>query len=235
MAINNVTGAQSIIKAGICTSTTRPAAPFVGQLIFETDTSRLKVWLGSGWSAGTLHSRNLTVEYLVIAGGGGGSGATSTNVAGGGGGAGGYRSSVSGESSGANSTAETPISLTTGTYTVTVGAGGAGTYTNNTVANSGTTSVFYTITSIGGGGGGSGSVAGVTGGSAGGGGSSATALNIWEQPTKVWLEVMVDIQVTLAHLVAQVVVLVLLEQTIKVVVLVELAEMVYHHQLLEPQ
>ena len=50
MAINNVTGAQSIIKAGVCTSSTRPASPYDGQMIYETDTDRALVWDGSAWS-----------------------------------------------------------------------------------------------------------------------------------------------------------------------------------------
>jgi hypothetical protein len=37
---------------GVCTSTTRPESPYVGQMIFETDTNLLKIWLGSGWSLG---------------------------------------------------------------------------------------------------------------------------------------------------------------------------------------
>jgi len=37
---------------GVCTSTTRPESPYVGQMIFETDTNLLKIWLGSGWSNG---------------------------------------------------------------------------------------------------------------------------------------------------------------------------------------
>jgi microcystin-dependent protein len=46
MAIsNNSTG----IRPGVCTSTTRPTAPYVGQLIFETDTFVLKYWTGSAW------------------------------------------------------------------------------------------------------------------------------------------------------------------------------------------
>jgi hypothetical protein len=35
----------------ICTSTTRPTAPQVGQSIFETDTSRVYIWNGSTWVA----------------------------------------------------------------------------------------------------------------------------------------------------------------------------------------
>ena len=33
----------------VCTSSTRPAAPLVGQTIFETDTGRLLVWKGAAW------------------------------------------------------------------------------------------------------------------------------------------------------------------------------------------
>lgn len=46
MAIsNNSTG----LRTGVCTSTTRPTAPYTGQLIFETDTFVLKYWNGSTW------------------------------------------------------------------------------------------------------------------------------------------------------------------------------------------
>ena len=37
------------IRPGVCTSTTRPTTPYVGQLIFETDTFVLKYWNGSSW------------------------------------------------------------------------------------------------------------------------------------------------------------------------------------------
>ena len=72
------------------------------------------------------YPRTFTVDFLVIAGGaGGGDGVNSPDIrAGGGGGAGGYRNSSG--TSGANSSAETPISASPGiNYTVTVGAGGA--------------------------------------------------------------------------------------------------------------
>jgi hypothetical protein len=37
------------LKPGICTSTTRPASPFTGQTIYETDTTLAKVWNGTAW------------------------------------------------------------------------------------------------------------------------------------------------------------------------------------------
>lgn len=33
----------------VVTSTTRPAVPWVGQIIFETDTKKIMLWAGSGW------------------------------------------------------------------------------------------------------------------------------------------------------------------------------------------
>jgi hypothetical protein len=103
---------------------------------------------------------NITCEYLVVAGGGGGG-----DDGGAGGGAGGYRSSVSGQPSGGGASAESPLSLISGTnYTVTVGAGGA-------VNTTGSNSVFSTITSNGGGRGGSFSNVLAQSGGSGGGGS----------------------------------------------------------------
>jgi hypothetical protein len=49
MAFSSVIGASSVIKPGVVTSSTRPSAPFVGQLIFETDTNRLAAYNGSAW------------------------------------------------------------------------------------------------------------------------------------------------------------------------------------------
>jgi hypothetical protein len=36
------------LKPGVCTSSTRPASPYVGQTIFETDTNLMKVYLNYG-------------------------------------------------------------------------------------------------------------------------------------------------------------------------------------------
>ena len=49
MPLSSVVGAQSIIKPGVCTSSTRPAVPFEGQMIYETDTDVLAIWNGSAW------------------------------------------------------------------------------------------------------------------------------------------------------------------------------------------
>lgn len=42
---NNASG----LRPGVCTSTTRPTAPYTGQIIFETDTGYLRVWDGAAW------------------------------------------------------------------------------------------------------------------------------------------------------------------------------------------
>ena len=49
MPLSSVVGAQSIVKPGVCTSSTRPASPYDGQVIYETDTDRTLVWNGTGW------------------------------------------------------------------------------------------------------------------------------------------------------------------------------------------
>lgn len=98
------------------------------------------------------------VEYLVVAGGGGGG-----KSSGGGGGAGGYRTGT--------------ISIAVGNKTVTVGAGGAGSTSDENKGSNGEASVFDSITSPGGGGGGSyGNINGADGG-CGGGGSKYTTTN----------------------------------------------------------
>jgi len=104
--------------------------------------------------------KSATVEYLIVGGGGGGGGAAGYNDAaraGAGGGAGGYRTGN--------------ITVTEGTYTVTVGAGGAGGIGGDgTGGQGGQASVFNGISAAGGGGGGGSLVASPNpnGGSGGG-------------------------------------------------------------------
>jgi hypothetical protein len=113
---------------------------------------------------GTLEvTQDVDVEYLVVAGGGGGGDATQFKVAGGGGGAGGFLTGST--------------SISTGTYPITVGAGGISGTTTAGIGlpgGSGENSVFSDITAIGGGGAAGASGSAASGGSGGGGGSPAT-------------------------------------------------------------
>jgi len=107
-----------------------------------------------------------TVEYLVVAGGGAGSD--------GGGGAGGLRTNLSGHPLAG---AAFPVSTSPGSYTVTVGSGGAA-VNNVTRGSDGSPSIFGSITSAGGGAGGPFSNSGTpfrVGNSGGSGGGSGTA------------------------------------------------------------
>ena len=49
MPFSSVLGASSVIKPGVVTSSTRPSAPYEGQLIYETDTDRIAAYNGSAW------------------------------------------------------------------------------------------------------------------------------------------------------------------------------------------
>ena len=109
------------------------------------------------------------VDYLVVAGGGAGG-----QLVGGGGGAGGFRTSFPSPSCNAGA-----FPIAAQTYPITVGAGGAAGPTGpcGTAANSGSNSIFSTITSAGGGAGGNNNgsanaTSGGSGGGTGGGGSN---------------------------------------------------------------
>ena len=97
----------------------------------------------------------LSVEYLVVAGGGGANPTIYTGMAAG---AGGFRTSVASATSGGGASAEPPFEAEYATaYTVTVGAGGPAqstiglSYTQQGATGKGVSSVFATVTSIGGG------------------------------------------------------------------------------------
>ena len=117
------------------------------------------------------------MAFLVLGGGGGG-GSTSDNGGAGGGAGGGLRTSF-GTVSGRASSVETNITLSSVTYTITVG--GAGGYSNNasSTGSSGSSSSIAasgltTITALGGGGGGSSNNTAGQNGGCGGGGHSST-------------------------------------------------------------
>ena len=50
MGISQQIGASSLSKPGVCTSSTRPATPYEGQMIYETDTDKVLVWNGTAWT-----------------------------------------------------------------------------------------------------------------------------------------------------------------------------------------
>jgi hypothetical protein len=66
MPISNYLAPSAIAKPGVCTSSTRPASPYEGQVIYETDTDKTLVWNGSAWvflSTGTANPVGL--EFIT--------------------------------------------------------------------------------------------------------------------------------------------------------------------------
>jgi hypothetical protein len=51
MGVASYSGASSVIKPGVVTSSTRPSAPYNGQVVYETDTGNPLVYNGSAWVA----------------------------------------------------------------------------------------------------------------------------------------------------------------------------------------
>jgi len=162
----------------------------VGSRLEETDTRKIYNFSTPEYKIHTFTSTgNSTfavtgsgdIEYLVIAGGGGGGVDTYSGGRGaGGGGAGGFRTNVSGATSGGGASAEATYNVTAQNYTITVGTGGAGgANTNGTgvIGSDGVNSSIVpasgtSIISTGGGGGGghdnSANYSGRNGGSGGG-------------------------------------------------------------------
>ena len=129
------------LAASDATPTSGPRA--TGGNIISTDGT---YWYHTFLSSGVLIAKaSFSCDYLVIAGGGGGAGVYSGgNYSAPGGGAGGYRTSAG--TSGGGASAESQLSLTSGSYPVIVGAGApSGNF-------SGSDSILGSITSVGGGG-----------------------------------------------------------------------------------
>lgn len=49
MGLSSQLAPSAIARPGVCTSSTRPASPYEGQYIHETDTDKLLFWNGSAW------------------------------------------------------------------------------------------------------------------------------------------------------------------------------------------
>lgn len=49
MPVTNYLPSSRLIQPGVCTSSTRPASPYEGMVIYETDTNKTYVYNGSSW------------------------------------------------------------------------------------------------------------------------------------------------------------------------------------------
>jgi hypothetical protein len=136
-----------------------------GGAVSTSGNDRIHTFTGSSNLIVTGNNIN-NFNYLIIAGGGGGGGGPGEQ-GGSGGGAGGVRSTVS--NTGQNTTLESQLIVAPNTYSVTVGAGGSPGNTGTSLAATGNTSSFSTITSTGGGGGNQVTQTGGNGGSGGAG------------------------------------------------------------------
>jgi hypothetical protein len=133
----------------------RPGTPANGMIRYNSTTGFNEIYQNSGWQS---IQNAYSTDYIIVAGGGG-----SSNEDGGGGGAGGYLAS-------------SLVVLGGTSYTVTVGAGGAGSPGGSyTAGNNGSNSVFGSFTAIGGGRGGGDSSTSPNSGGSGGGGYGAGA------------------------------------------------------------
>jgi hypothetical protein len=65
MPITNYLPSSRLIQPGVCTSTTRPASPYDGQAIFETDTDRMLIWNGTAWVVPNAPAQNPTGLELI--------------------------------------------------------------------------------------------------------------------------------------------------------------------------
>ena len=148
--------------------------------VFTSGSDTILAFTGSGVYKHAARITGNQLSFLAVAGGASGGGAGNENVggrAGGGGGAGGYKTSFD-LTSGGNSTAPSNFNLSAGTYTITIGAGGASLGSNvSSRGNAGSSSTIVhsvsgsLVSTTGGGGGGSTNSGGGTGGSGGGGGA----------------------------------------------------------------
>lgn len=64
MGLSSQLASSSLARPGVCTSSTRPASPFTGQVIYETDTGYLRVWDGAAWDY-LSQSQNDTTNFPI--------------------------------------------------------------------------------------------------------------------------------------------------------------------------
>lgn len=87
MGVSNYLPSSRLIQPGVCTSSTRPASPYEGMVIYETDTDRTMIWNGSSWvlqhSAGSYSATSASVypNFLVYFTGANGSAVNNATAA----------------------------------------------------------------------------------------------------------------------------------------------------------
>lgn len=171
------------------TTAERPGSPSNGEMRYNTTDNKVEYYDGANWiQLEDFYIPNpLATQFLVVAGGGSGtgSGPVYSGLGTSGGGAGGLRTSYVDPSGGGGPRETAPVLSSGTTYTITVGGGGAtwvggSNYSNG---NPGTDSSLSgsgltTITSVGGGGGGlTGSTTNINGGSGGGSAAGSRTIN----------------------------------------------------------
>ncbi len=182
----DLSGDSGAVPWAAGTTAQRPGSPNSGDFRYNTDDTLFEFYNGTEWRR--IASFNpYEINYLMLAGGGGGS-ATNGDSAGGGGAGGALTSYTSNRDADISPLSSLTFSVGT-TYTITIGAGGAGAPTGDNDGAAGTNSVLSgsditTLTSIGGGfgatrgngrnGGNGGCGGGVAGGSSDDGGSGTT-------------------------------------------------------------
>lgn len=77
-AVSQAKLASSLSGVTICTSTTRPGSPFIGQTIYETDTVLFRTWNGASWV--TIGPATPTAQYPDLAAYGVATGGTSSSI-----------------------------------------------------------------------------------------------------------------------------------------------------------
>jgi hypothetical protein len=64
---SNADDIDAAVGAAVVTSTTRPNSPWVGQIIYETDTSNVRLWDGTAW-VGTGGGGGSLADTLMLMG-----------------------------------------------------------------------------------------------------------------------------------------------------------------------
>ena len=145
-----------LVFAGTAARGSAITSPVEGQFSFLADSDKTEFYDGTQWVE--LAPPGVVFETVTVGGGAGGGAGTNLSGLrnGGGGGAGGYLSTVAGEKTGGNNDVPNVLRIFAGTsFTVTVGAGGAGGSAPNQSGVRGSNSQCYWQVALGGQGGGS--------------------------------------------------------------------------------